>query len=117
MKETVLSFFSEHKTLAVLILISLVLSIFSFTLVSWNYGRLAESIVLHFDSFHGVDMFGSRTSIWWIWFLGLAMLGVNWGLAYEYYNRERFLSYLFIGANALVSLFVLVIIGVIVSVN
>ncbi|MEK7089603.1 MAG: hypothetical protein AAB920_02175 [Patescibacteria group bacterium] len=112
-----LSFFTHHKALSVLIIISLVFTIFSFILLSLNYGRLAESIVLHFDSFHGVDMFGSRASIWWIWFLGFAMLGVNLGLAYEYYNRERFLSYLFLGANALISLFVLVIIGVIISIN
>lgn len=112
-----LSFFSHHKALFALIIISLIFSIFSFILVSWNYGRLAESIVLHFDSFHGVDMFGSRASVWWIWILGLAILGVNGALAYEYYNRERFLSYLFLGANALASLFVLVVIGVIVSIN
>ena len=112
-----ISFFKQHKALSALIIIALVLPVFSLILLAFNYGRLAQSIVLHFDSFHGVDVFGFRASLWWIWIIGFAMYAVNAGLAYEFYHRERFLSYLFLGANVLASFFVLVIIGVILSIN
>ena len=111
------TFFSRHKTLSAFIIVSAVLLLASFLLISVSYGRLAQSVVLHFDIFHGVDLFGARASVWWIWFLGFAMVLVNDGLAYEFYHRERFLSYLFLGANMLISLFVLVALGVIVSIN
>lgn len=112
-----LTFFSRHKTISAFIIVSVVLLFASFLLISISYGRLAQSIVLHFDIFHGVDLFGARASVWWIWFLGLAIFLVNNGLAYEFYHRERFLSYLFLGANMLTSLFVLVVLGVIISIN
>ncbi len=112
-----LTFFSRHKTISAFIIVSVVLLFASFFLISVSYGRLAQSIVLHFDIFHGVDLFGARASVWWIWFLGLAIFLVNNGLAYEFYHRERFLSYLFLGANMLTSLFVLVALGVIISIN
>lgn len=111
------AFFKKHKTLFALIIATFALFLFSFALILWNFNRLAPSIVLHFDSFHGVDAFGTRASLWGIWILGIVVCLVNGGLVYEFYHRERFLSYLFLGANVLIALFALIIIGVITSIN
>ncbi|MCX6788475.1 MAG: hypothetical protein WCO21_02660 [bacterium] len=109
--------FKKHRVFSALVLITLLLTLVSLLILALNYGRLGQSIVLHFDQFHGVDVFGSRSSILWIWLLGIAVLSVNSGLIYEFYNRERFLSYIFLGASVLSSLFVLIVISVIVSIN
>ena len=106
-----------HKAISVLIAISLALLAVSGIIAFLQYGRLAPLIVIHFDALHGVDTFGTRASVWGVWFLGLAINIVNALLAYEFYHRERVLSYLYLGANVLVSLIVLIAVGVVVSIN
>ncbi len=106
-----------HKAITVILAISFVLMLTSGILTYTNYGRLAPLIVLHFDALHGVDTFGTRASIWGMWALGLTMNILNGGLAYEFYNRERFLAYLYLGANVLISLIALISVGVMVTVN
>ncbi len=106
-----------NRTIVALIAIACVLLTASGVMVSMNYGRLAPLIVLHFDALNGVDTFGTRASIWGVWFLGLAINMVNWALAYEFYHRERLLSYLYLGGNVLISLIMFIAIGVVVSIN
>lgn len=106
-----------HKAIIAFVAIAGILLAISGIMVSMNFSRLAPLIVLHFDALHGVDTFGTRASIWGIWLLGFAINLVNIGLAYEFYNRERLLSYLYLGANVLISLIMLIAIGVVVSIN
>lgn len=89
----------------------------SFGIVIINYGSIAQTIVLHFDAFQGVDLFGSRANLWGVWVLGLVMMMVNGILCYEFYHRERFLSYLFLVGNILIGMLVLIINSVLISIN
>ena len=91
--------------------------IVSLALVAMNYGAITQNIVLHFDAFQGVDLFGSKANLWGVWVLGLMMMMVNGILCYEFYNRERFFSYLFIMGNVLISMLVLIIDAVLISIN
>lgn len=113
----VISFLRAHKTIALCITFSGLFLLVSGILTLVNYGRLAPLIVLHFDAVRGVNVFGTPVSVWGIWFLGLTMNLVNAGLAYEFYHRERLLSYLYLGGSALISLLTLVAIGVVVTIN
>lgn len=106
-----------HKAVSTLIGISALFSFIALILVFLNYGRVASSIVLHFDNFRGVDLFGARSSLWGIWILSLIILVINKALAYEFYNRERFLAYLFLSANVFVSICTVLVVAVIASNN
>ncbi len=106
-----------NRTIVVLVAIACVLLAISGVMAFMNYGRLAPLIVLHFDALNGVDTFGTRASILGMWFLGVVVNMVNAALAYEFYNRERLLSYLYLGGNVLIALIVFIAIGVVVSIN
>jgi hypothetical protein len=108
---------TEHRSMSALIGITLVLMLVVAIIIQLNYGRLSELIVLHFDALHGIDMFGTRIGIWGVWWLGLTIQCVNGILAYEYYHRERLLSFLFLGANVLVAILTLIIVGVLITTN
>lgn len=117
MEQMVAKILGTRRAIVVFVAIAGVLLAASGIVVFVNYGRLAPLIVLHFDALHGVDTFGTRASIWGVWFLGLTMNLVNLALAYEFYHRERLLSYLYLGGNVLISLIMFIAVGVVVSIN
>ncbi|RJQ29596.1 hypothetical protein C4565_01705, partial [Candidatus Parcubacteria bacterium] len=100
-----------------LIFLGIAFSVVSLVLTATNYGRLAESIVIKFDTLQEVSVFGEKSGLWGIWLLGLTMMGMNGVLMYEFWNRERFLSYIFAFANSFLSLLVFLIIVVLLSNN
>ena len=112
-----LPFFKHHKIYTALILLSVAFSIVSLFITITNYGALSESIIIKFDQLKGVSVFGEKNSMWGIWLLGFTILGMNGVLMYEFWNRERFLSYLFAAGNAFLALMVFVIIAVLLSNN
>jgi len=112
-----LPFFKHHKIYTALIIISIVFSFVSLLITIANYGTLSQSVIIKFDQLKGVSVFGDKNSLWGIWLLGLTILGINGVLMYEFWNRERFLSYLFAAGNAFLALMVFIIITVLLSNN
>jgi len=112
-----LPFFKHHKLYTALIIISIAFTFVSLLVTISNYGNLSQSIVIKFDQLKGVSVFGEKSGLWGIWLLGLTILGINGVLMYEFWNRERFLSYLFATANAFLALLVFIIITVLLSNN
>jgi magnesium-transporting ATPase (P-type) len=76
-----------------------------------------NNLILHFNAGEGVDMFGSRSQVLEILVVAFAIGVINALLAREIYYRERFLSYLIAFATLIISVFILVAAGVVVSVN
>lgn len=76
-----------------------------------------EPVIIHFDAFKGIDVVGNKIAVFGILFAFLSMLFVNFSIADFIYNRERFLSYIFSAISLLLSIFILIFIVVIVSVN
>lgn len=84
------------------------------------YVKLAESnylLVIHFDSFRGIDFFGSRGDVFGILLVGVAVNIVNFLLAYFIYQREKFLSQVLSWFSVFFSLLILIAVGVIISIN
>ncbi len=89
----------------------------SLILALFRLNGLSYPIILHFDPFRGVDFLGNMTDFWSIWAGGLVFVILNTWLSETLFERERFLSYLFIAANVLIALLMLIITGVVAGAN
>ncbi|MEK9194692.1 MAG: hypothetical protein AAB884_02675 [Patescibacteria group bacterium] len=107
----------KQKTLLVLSIISGAFFLFSFLLIVLNIGGFGSPVILHYDVFRGIDLFGDKFDVWAIWITGFLLGILNIILSNTFFYRERVLSYLFIAVNLLISILILVVSGVIVSVN
>jgi hypothetical protein len=82
-----------------------------------NMGKLASPLILNFDETLGRDFFGEVQSLWFLWITGLVVVFVNLFFGHFLFYRERTLSYLLFGITALLSLFHLVAIIRVISLN
>lgn len=89
----------------------------SLILALFRLNGLSYPIILHFDPFRGVDFLGNINDFWTIWGSGLLLVVLNTWLSETLFRRERFLSYLFLSANALIALLILIITGVVIGAN
>jgi len=95
-----------------LLILLLAIMIFYATL-----GSITTPLIIHFDSYRGIDIVGGRAEVYAILILGLILILINLFLAEFIYKRERFLSYIFAFASLLISTLILMAISVIISVN
>lgn len=84
------------------------------------YVNLAEGdylIVIHFDSYRGIDFFGTRAHVFGILWLGAALNIINFTLAAIFRRREKFLTHLLSWFSVFLSLLILIAVAVIISIN
>jgi len=79
--------------------------------------RLTSPIVLQLDNVLGIDFFGEKFALWFVWLTGLFVAAVNFVLGKVLFYRERALSYLVFGATVFFSLLTLVAVSQIISLN
>ncbi len=77
----------------------------------------SDSIVLHFDSYRGIDYVGGRFDLIGIMLSGLVMLSLNFLLADFLYARDRFFAYVLSFASLLLSILFTVMLTIVYSVN
>ena len=82
-----------------------------------NLGPITHPIILHFDSFRGIDFSGNQSSIFGIFLVAIALTIFNGGLATSFWKRVRMFSYVLLYFNVFIWLLILVVMGVIISVN
>lgn len=109
--------FWREKPLRLLFLLGGGFLAISFAIVAVKIGSLSVPVILHFDYWSGIDLFGDRSSVWGVWFLGAAISLVNAGFAEFFFFRSRALSYAFLAANFLISILLFVAVSVMVTVN
>lgn len=97
--------------------LSLVLLIVAAGLFYVQIGPSDKPMILHFDSYRGIDFLGNKAQVFKIILSALVLFLINFFLAAFLYNRERFLSYIFVFATLAISILILIAIGVIISVN
>ncbi len=78
---------------------------------------LSYPLVLHFDSFHGVDFLGTISDFWGIWLGGIVLITLNFFLGGAFFKKERVLSYIVIATNVLLATLLFVITAVIIATN
>lgn len=84
------------------------------------YLKIGEStgpLILHFDVYKGIDFLGGRMEAFGILVSALAMIFINLLLAESFYNRERFLSYIFGFVSLGLAILILIAVSVIIFVN
>lgn len=107
----------QFKTISIIWLFNLILLLFIAGLIFFNSPRLNPPLVIHFDSYKGVDFLGEVTTIWGIWLAIFIFNILNVFLTEFFLERERFLSYFSTAVSAILNLLLLVVIGTIISLN
>lgn len=74
-------------------------------------------MILHFDAYRGIDLFGSVKVLYNLWTIALLMVLVNYFLASVIYVRDRFLAHVLGLGTLFLSALLLVAISVIILVN
>ncbi len=82
-----------------------------------NIDKLSSPLIFHFDKLNGIDILGGAIDLWRFLLAGFMIILINVILSYEFYYRERILSYFFLAVNLLFSVLVLIIVFLIVSIN
>lgn len=98
-------------------IICLVLNVIIFAAVYVSFAENTDLLVVHFDSYKGIDFLGTRVDVLGFLMVSLAINVINFSLAAAFYNRERFLSRLFVYFSVFFSLLILISTAVIISIN
>lgn len=93
------------------------LLLFTLVLVLIFFGETNTPLIIHFDTFRGIDFLGSKLHVFGIVFVGIVMFLINVGLAHTLYYRNRFLSYIIACATLVITLLILIAISAIIAVN
>ncbi len=96
------------------------ISVFVLVLAAVIFAAAAPSngsLILHFDSYNGIDLLGGNWQVFGVLFTTLVILAINFYLGDFLYSRDRFLSYLFIFSGLLLSILILTAVSVIIYVN
>ncbi len=107
----------NDKPLSIFTALSFLFLLIGLALIYFNITRLTSPIVLHFDGVLGMDFFGEKYALWFVWLTGFFVVMVNFFLGKTLFYRERVLSYLVFGATAFFSLLTLVAVSQIISLN
>lgn len=107
----------KDKYLRVVFIVSFSLLAIIIAVVLAKFLPRSESIVLHFDSYKGIDFVSSRLDLLGIMLSGVVMLALNFLLADFIYARDRFFAYLLSFASLLLSILFTVMLAIVYSVN
>ena len=107
----------KDKYLRVVAVLSLLLLLITGIIFYLTAGAEPKPLTIHFKPSGGVDFSGDRGDVFGVLFSALAIIIINIFLADFLYNRKRFLSYIFSFANLWLAILILVVIGVIISIN
>jgi|SRR3989344_380802 len=97
--------------------ITTVVLLFTLVLVLIFFGATDTPLIIHFDSYKGIDFLGNKLHVFGIVFVGVVMFLINVGLAHALYYRDRFLSYIIGCATLVIALLILIAVSAIIAVN
>ena len=107
----------RDKYLRVVFAITAVLFLFTLIYSFLAFRGIVGPLIIHFDSFNGIDFIGTKIQVFGIMIFGLIMLLINFFLADFIYSRERFLAYVLSFSSLVLGILLLIVIAVIGSVN
>ncbi len=106
----------KDKHLTPLFLLAALLWLAAFSLVYVNILDAANVLVIHFDSFKGVDFFGGKSDVFDIIVTAAIVWLINISMAQLFYYREKFLSYLIAGSTLIYMVLILLAVNAIISI-
>ena len=107
----------KDKYLRVVAGLNLLILILATLIFYVRLGSVTTPLVIHFDAYKGIDFLAGRIEVFGILLSALVIILINLFLADFLYNRERFLSYIFAFISLELTVLILIVIGVIISVN
>jgi len=107
----------KHKLLVVFLVITGLILALGGVIIVGNAGNLPQQLILHFDSFHGIDMFGEYADLWLVWITGFMFAVLNAVLAEEFFYKNRVLTYIFLSVNVIIALLTLIVVSTVISVS
>lgn len=107
----------KNKYTLFLFIASAVVLVAAFSIAYVSIWDVSNLLVIHFDSFKGIDFLGSSSDIIDILVISFIIWLINIILANEFYYREKFLSYAIATLTLVYMILILVAINVIISTN
>ncbi len=89
----------------------------AFFLIVFRVDHEDKFMILHFDAYRGIDLFGSVKVLYDLWGIALLMVCMNYFLASVMYVRDRFLAHVLGLGTLFLAALLLVAISVIILVN
>lgn len=95
-------FIKNDKIIKIPFLFSILLNIVNWGLIYYRFTRFlagqTESIILHYNIYFGIDEIGNWTNIYYLPLIGIIILSVNLLGGYLFYQKDKLLSYFFLGS-------------------
>ncbi len=107
----------KQRLLFIFLVITGVMLILGALVILGNGNGLPQQLILHFDSFRGIDLFGGYTDLWLVWIMGFVFTIINAVLAEEFFYRNRVLTYLLLGFDVVIAMLTLIVVSTIISVS
>jgi hypothetical protein len=107
----------KDKILTVFLSFSLIFLLVGLVLIIVNIDNLSSPLIVHINSYVGVDMMGNINHLWSLVLMGVLVFIINFGLTNVFFYRERTISYIITTVSFIVSLFVLMNIANIIALN
>ena len=107
----------KDKFIVIPLVVGLALLIVGFSVAYNQFVGVRNLLIIHFDSFRGIDFLGDKSDVFKILGLGIIVLCLDSFLASVFYWRERFLSYLLTCSTAIFSLLILIAVLAIIFIN
>jgi len=91
--------------------------VIAFVFAYINFGSLENLLVVHFDVYRGIDFLGSKADVFAVLASGVAMLAINFWLAWIFRRRDQFFSYVLAVGTVFLSVLIFLAITGIISIN
>ena len=107
----------KDRYLTVIFGLSFLILFIALSIVFFKIGGITNPLIIHFDAYNGINIFGDRVDILGVFASAFAAMLINLFLSNFLYNRERFISYVFSFGSFALSILILIAVSVIISVN
>ncbi|MDP3729839.1 MAG: hypothetical protein Q8R26_03810 [bacterium] len=91
--------------------------ILSFSVAYVQFADTTNLLVIHFDTYKGIDFFGSTSDVFDVLMTAVIVFIINTALIHVFYFRERFLAYILAVVTAFFTVLIFIGINVIITVN
>jgi hypothetical protein len=98
----------QKKSILLLLGMSALFLLITLGIIIPKIGGLTYPSIIHFDKWNGVNFLGDQVDFLGILLTGIVFIALNVFLGSRLFHKERFVAYLFLTANVLISILLLV---------
>lgn len=114
-------FIQKDKIIKATFLLSILFNLINWGLIYYRFTRFLagqeESMILHYNIYFGIDKIGNWTSIYYLPLIGIIILLINLLGGYLLYQKDKLISYFFLGTAMLAQILLILATFFIIVVN